>query len=423
MSIEQDIRRLLEGAKNPISNETVIPDEEVVEEITELDEAKETFRDTVARYEKHSGKKAPAGTSHMAMRIIANKAENDAAANKKSVQKESEEVSDDQIVEGILALDELSKKTLGSYVKNASWDAADKASQSHNDLRTKDQRSKSFIKSIKRLKKIATATDKLTKEQKESVGEILEELEREDMISVDVSEDIDALMNGEDLSEEFKTKATTIFEAAVVTRVKEEISRIEESFEARLNEEVESMKEGLAEKVDGYLNYIVEKWIEDNEIALTHGIKNEIMENFISGIKGVFEANYIDVPEEKFDVVSEMETKLSELESKLNESVEANVKLHSELGEIRREKIIAEASDGLSDTQVEKFKSLSEELSYEDEESFIEKLKTIRENYFSKKPSTRKITESFITDEPITEEVQKVFASPAMNHYMQALNK
>lgn len=146
-------------------------------------------------------------------------------------------------------------------------------------------------------------------------------------ITVDVSEDVAALTNGEELSEEFKTKAATIFEAAVVTRVKAEVAKLEEQFELQLNEQVEEIKEGLIEKVDGYLDYVVEQWMEQNELALESGIKAEIVENFITRLKDVFVESYIDIPEEKYDVVGEMEETIESLESKLNESVEAAVAL------------------------------------------------------------------------------------------------
>ena len=238
-------------------------------------------------------------------------------------------------------------------------------------------------------------------------------------IKVNVSEDVAALVNGEDLSEEFKTKAATIFEAAVVTRVKAEVSKLEEQFDLQLQEQVEEIKEGLIEKVDGYLNYIVEQWMEQNELALESGIKSEIVENFISGMKGLFEQHYIDIPEEKYDVLGEMEETIQSLEEKLNEQVEAAVSLNSELNGLKRESVIAEAANGLADTDVEKFKALAEELSFEDSESFSTKLQTIRENYFGKKAAT--IVEGVVTDEPVQITEETVY-SPAMSAYLKQLN-
>ena len=215
--------------------------------------------------------------------------------------------------------------------------------------------------------------------------EITEVVADEEEMRIDVSEDIAALVNGEDLSEEFKTKATTIFEAAVVTRVKQEVAKLEEEFDVRLDEQVEQIKEGLIEKVDGYLNYIVEQWMEQNELALESGIKSEIVENFIGKLKDVFVESYIDVPEDKYDVIGAMEETIQALEVKLDETVEYAVEMSTELGLIKRATIVEESAKGLADTDVEKFKSLAEELSFEDAETFSVKLQTIRENYFGKK--------------------------------------
>ena len=238
-------------------------------------------------------------------------------------------------------------------------------------------------------------------------------------ITVNVSEDVAALVNGEDLSEEFKAKAATIFEAAVVTRVKQEVAALEEQFDLQLQEQVEEIKEGLIEKVDGYLNYIVEQWIEQNELALESGIKSEIVENFISGMKGLFEQHYIDIPEEKYDVLGDMEQTIESLEAKLNEQVEASVALKGELDSIKRDSLVAESSNGLADTDAEKFKALAEELSYEDAESFGTKLQTIRENYFGKKATTE--VHSVVTDEPVQITEEKVY-SPLMAAALKQLN-
>lgn len=238
-------------------------------------------------------------------------------------------------------------------------------------------------------------------------------------IKVNVSEDVDALMNGEELSEDFRAKATTIFEAAVVTRVKAEVSKLEEQFDLQLQEQVEEIKEGLIEKVDGYLNYVVEQWMEQNELALESGIKSEIVENFISGMKGLFEQHYIDIPEEKYDVLGDMEETISSLEEKLNEQVEAAVALKGELDSMKRSSVIAEAANGLADTDVEKFQALAEELTFEDVDSFSTKLQTIRENYFGKKATSG--VQSVVTDEPVQITEEKVY-SPMISAVLKQLN-
>jgi len=237
-----------------------------------------------------------------------------------------------------------------------------------------------------------------------------------------VKEDVDALLNGEELSEEFRAKAETIFEAAVMTRVKSEVARIEEEFESKLAEAVAKNTEGIVEQVDGYLGYIAEQWMTQNEIALERGMKSDILEGFIGGLKNLFEEHYIDIPEEKFDVLGEMESQIEELEAKLNEQVAANIELSKTLAESNRAEIVKSISEGLTDTETEKFMSLVEELSYEDQSSFETKVKTIRENYFTTKAAT---VQSVVTDAPVealTEEVSKKL-DPAMSAYAAQLNK
>ena len=238
-----------------------------------------------------------------------------------------------------------------------------------------------------------------------------------------VQEDVDALVNGEDLSEEFKTKAATIFEAAIVNRVKEEVTRLEEEFEAKLEEATAKNQEGLVEKVDGYLSYIAEQWMEQNEIALESGMKSEITENFISKLKGLFQESYIDIPEEKFDVIGSMEEAILDLQTKLDEAVAQNVELSKVINEATRESIIDDGAEGLTETDKEKFFGLAEELAFEDAETFEKKIATIRENYFTNKTST--IVESVVTDSPVenlTEDAKPAVVDPKMKNYMSVLN-
>jgi hypothetical protein len=247
-----------------------------------------------------------------------------------------------------------------------------------------------------------------------------EEVEAEDEMIVDVQEDVDALVNGEDLSEEFKAKATTIFEAAIVSRVKQEVAKLEEEFEAKLEEAVAESKEGLVEKVDGYLNYVVEQWITQNEIALEHGMKSEILEGFVGGLKGLFEEHYIDIPEEKFDVLGALEEETAELKAKLDEQVAANVELNKVINESKRDEIVKAASADMTETEKEKFLGLAEELAFEDSETFEKKVQTIRENYFNGKTSTN--VESVVTDSPVeelTEDAKPV--DPQMARYLNAI--
>jgi hypothetical protein len=312
-----------------------------------------------------------------------------------------EELEEFAVSEEFEQLDELSKGTLRSYINKAGGQmlgAAVKAMDGHKYTDSEK------VKLQKRADNVDKAVDKFKVKKEE--------------LEVDVSEDVAALVNGEELSEEFKTKAATIFEAAVVTRVKQEVAKLEEEFDTLLAEQVESIKEGMVEKVDGYLNYVVEQWMTDNELALENGMKAEIMESFVSGMKGLFEQHYIEVPEEKFDVLADLQEEAEFTKAKLDEQLAANVELTKKINEMTRTSTIAEASSGMADTDVEKFNALAEELSFEDIESFKTKLQTIKENYFGKKST---VVESVVTDEPVqlTEDVKAV--DPVMAHYLRAL--
>lgn len=236
-----------------------------------------------------------------------------------------------------------------------------------------------------------------------------------------MKEDMDALFSGEELSEEFQAKATTIFESAVMVRVKSEVARLEEEFAASLEEETAKQIEGLVEQVDGYLGYIAEQWMKNNELALENGIKSEIVESFINGMKGLFEEHYIDVPDEKYDVIGEMEQSMASLEAKLNESVEANIALTKQIADHTRASIVAEAAEGLSDVEAEKFAALAEELTFETADEFSAKVKTIRESYFNDKKTAE--VKSVVTDSPVEELTESVkTVDPKMSAYLTALN-
>lgn len=239
-------------------------------------------------------------------------------------------------------------------------------------------------------------------------------------VTVDVTEDVNALFNGEDgLTEEFRQKAETIFEAAVVSRVKEEVARIEEQYSELVEERVEEIKEGLVDHIDGYLNLMVEQWMEQNEVALESGMKSDILENFVSGLKNLFAESYIEVPQEKFDVVADLEAKLEEATQKIDEVYALNVELRKQVNEHARLDIIAQVSEGLSDLEVEKFTTLAEEIAFEDRDTFAQKMQVIRENYFAKKPA-KSGGADFLTEETIQEDKAEVPAS--MAQYVRAIN-
>lgn len=256
------------------------------------------------------------------------------------------------------------------------------------------------------------------KEEEETTEEVVAEETKEE-IAVDMSEDVSALFNGEEgLTEEFRQKAETIFEAAVTSRVKQEVARIEESFEQKLQEAIEESVEGLVEHVDGYLNLMVEQWMENNAVALESGMKSDILESFVGGLKSLFEQHYIDMPEEKFDLVGDMESQIEALKGKVDESVATIVDLRKELNEHKRAEVISSVCEGLTAIEAEKLQTLAEEISFEDAESFAGKMQTIRENYFAK-TTVKAEAPSILTEETIQEEK----AIPAeMKQYVTALN-
>jgi len=237
------------------------------------------------------------------------------------------------------------------------------------------------------------------------------------MEEVDVGEDVAALVEGEELSEEFKAKAATIFEAAVVTRVKAEIAKIQEQYDAQLVEEFAQIKEELVEKVDGYLGYITEQWMKQNEIALESGMRADLAESFINGMKTLFEEHYVDVPAEKYDVLGSLEEQVAELEDKLNESVDANIEMQKKIAEYDRATVVAELTEGLTATEEEKFQTLAAEIVFESVDQYKNKLHTIRESYFTKAAPVAK-------DTVVTEEAggQK-FISEDIAQYAAAISK
>ena len=213
-----------------------------------------------------------------------------------------------------------------------------------------------------------------------------EDVIAEDSIdSIDLTDDVKALVSSDaDLSEEFKDKAATIFETAVKTRIKEQTKILEAQFDEKLASETETVKEAMVEKVDSYLNYVVEEWMKENELAVERGIRTEIAEDFITGLKGLFKEHYIDVPEEKYNVLDDLTSQVKELESKLNEQIEKNVVLAKDANELTRTSLVVSVSEDLADTEKEKFVSMAENVEFDSADKFAEKLETIKESYFPK---------------------------------------
>ena len=236
---------------------------------------------------------------------------------------------------------------------------------------------------------------------------------------IDVSEDVDALVSGDDsLSEDFKEKASTIFEAAVKSRVRSEVERIIEEVAEEKKVEMETFKDELTEKVDTYLNYVVDEWSKENELAIERGLKGEIAEDFISGLQQLFQDHYIYVPDEKYDVLEAQSDKISELEDRLNEEIQKNVEVKEANSGLVREQVISEVSEDLADTEVEKFKTLTADLDFSDEDSFKEKLMTVKENYFPKVK-----VEDNVSDDETDGSAQDIVTSGSMEKYMTAISR
>ena len=247
-----------------------------------------------------------------------------------------------------------------------------------------------------------------------------EEVVEDYIKSIDVSSDVDALVDGEDLSEDFKNKAATIFEAAVKSKTRIELTRITEEQQVAMAVEIDEYKDTLSEKVDQYLDYVVEEWMKENELAIERGLKGEIAEDFISGLKQLFEDHYIDVPDEKYDVLEAQSEKIAELEEQLNSIMEQNIEMKTANSELVREQVISEAASDLSDTQFEKFKSLTEEIDFSDQDTFREKLGTLKESYFPRVNSSETYDND---DDNYGSAEQDIDTTDAMKAYMSAIGR
>jgi len=255
--------------------------------------------------------------------------------------------------------------------------------------------------------------DEMAKMKKESAEEV----------EIDLSDDVKALVSSDaDLSEEFKDKAATIFETAVKTRIKEQTKILEAQYEEKLASEKETVKEAMTEKVDSYLNYVVEEWMKENELAVERGIRTEIAEDFITGLKDLFKEHYIDVPEEKYNVLDDLTNQNKKLEDKLNEQIEKNVELSKKVSDADRATIVAEISDDLADTETEKFEKMAENVEYDSADKFREKLETIKESYFPKtkieETASKDEVDSVAANAPATES-----NTDAMAAYTAAITK
>jgi hypothetical protein len=261
----------------------------------------------------------------------------------------------------------------------------------------------------------------LPSEKNEGIENDIDEVVEMHIQDIDITADVEALVDGEELSEEFKEKAATIFEAAVKSKTREEVTRIVEEQQIAIAEEVNEYKEALAEKVDQYLDYVVEEWMKENELAIERGLKGEIAEDFISGLKQLFEDHYIDVPDEKYDVLEAQSEKIAELEEQLNNIMEQNIEMKGVNSELVREQVIAEVASDLTSTEIEKFASLVEDVEFTSEDSYRSKLDTLKESYF---PKTEMLEETFVYDEDdYGSAAQDIDTSDTMKAYMSAIGR
>ena len=238
---------------------------------------------------------------------------------------------------------------------------------------------------------------------------------------IDIKDDVKALFGNEDLSEEFKDKAATVFEAAVVTKINEHIDIYNTTVQSSYEEDVKSIKEEMAGKLDSYMDYVVEQWADENKLAVENGLKSELVEDFMKGLKGLFEEHYIDIPEEKVDVVEELAAKNEELQTQLNAELEKNIEIKKDLDENSREKMVSSVSEGLTETQKDKFKTLAEGIEFSDKETYQKKLETIKESYFVEETQAEITSPIGDTEEPLDEEVKQPKGS--MAGYVNAISR
>ena len=259
------------------------------------------------------------------------------------------------------------------------------------------------------------------KKGKKPYTAVEEEYETEE--EYDVEEDVNALLAGEDLSEEFQEKARTIFEAAIRSKVAEIKEELQSSYEETLIEEIETIKSDLVERVDAYLEYVSDEWVQENALAVEHGLKTEMTESFLSGMKQLFEDHYVTIPEDKYDVIESMVDNLDEMEEKLNEQIQKNVALNRRLAESVADVIFADISEGLALSQKDKLASLAENVEFDGEQNYREKLVTLRESYFPSRSSSAQIDDSETLSESTDIQNQQPMVSGRMESYLQTLGR
>ncbi len=291
----------------------------------------------------------------------------------------------------------------GSYAANLKSVKGVMAKTSKEEVETEEE----VVAEDQTSEEEVVAEEEVTEEEVTELPEITDE--------VDIDDDVNALLGGQELSEEFREKAKTIFEAALKSKVTELREAMEAHYEAKLVEEVEGMKDELIERVDSYLEYVADEWLQENALEVERGLRTEMTESFLSGMRGLFEEHYVSIPDDKYDVVENMVDKLDEMESKLNEQIEKNIAITKSLSEATGGNILSDVSEGLSSSQKEKLASLAEGVEFESEESYKEKLETLKESYFKTAPKRS-------DSEVLNESAATPDVSGSMAAYIQALS-
>ena len=311
-----------------------------------------------------------------------------------------------------------------SQVKGVVNDKAAKADSAPKGVKEEEEKPAEVV-AEEPVKEEEVVAEEPTTDKEEVVAE--EETTEEEVVAedkIDVEEDLNALIAGEELSEDFQAKARTIFETAIKTKIAEVKENLEKENAAKLEEEVAGVKKELVTRVDSYLEYVADEWMTENKLAVEHGLKTEMTESFLNGMKGLFEEHYVTIPEEKYDVIESMVDKLDEMEGKLNEQIEKNVALNKRLSESVADVILADVSEGLALSQKEKLESLAENVEFESEESYREKLVTLKESYFEQKAtSAQRDTAETISESADQQSATEQQVTPAMESYMSVLSR
>ena len=329
---------------------------------------------------------------------------------------------------GAKAGDPMDSSIAGSY-EDLGGPSPENYKPDNDSAKLKEPKIKTVADVVNKGAKSADAMQKMSKEETETTEEVVEEEEvsTEEVVAeseetteevYDMDEDVNALLGGEELSEEFREKAKVVFEAALNSKVKEIQESLEAQYGAQLEEAKEELKTSLVERVDSYLEYVCEEWMTENELAVEHGIKSEMTESFLSGMKDLFEEHYVTIPEDKYDVLESMVEKLDEMETKLNEQIDKNIGMNKRLAESSAQDVLTQVSSGLAETQKEKLASLAESVEFESEEEYREKLETLKESYFSKSTPAKSEAPQTLSEGVDTTDAP---VSTGMDQYLRAM--